>query len=47
MKTNLYCVFPEAYSFANRAMTLETTYKRKVPYRMLVGFSIDWHYDFA
>ena len=34
----------EAYNSTNGAMTLKTTYRRKVPYHWLAGFSSDWHY---
>ena len=31
------CVDPEVYNSTNRAMSLETTYRRKVPYHWLAG----------
>ena len=43
-------LFPKAilfdfyYNSTNGAMTLETTYRRKVQYDWLAGFSGDWHY---
>ena len=34
---------PEACNSTNGSMTLETTYRRKVPCHWLAGFSSDWH----
>ena len=36
-------VLAEAYNSTNRAMILETTYRRKVPLHWLADSSSDWH----
>ena len=38
-----WCLHPEAYNSTSGAMTLKTTYRRKVPHHWLAGFSSDWH----
>ena len=41
------CVITEAYNSTNGAMSLETTYRRKVPSHWLADSSINWHNVFV